>query len=252
MTLTSFMNKHYSFGWLPDIPDNRDFLYRAIKPKVRAKKEVDLSRLCSPVEKQGDLGSCTAQALAGNLEFLDNRLDGNYTDVSRLFIYYNERLLADTIDYDSGASLRDGIKTLKNDGACAEKLWPYVIGRFDQQPPLKCYKEAKKHRIVSYHRLKAVPEMLACLSEGYAFVFGFTVYESFESPVVKRSGIANMPKKGERVLGGHAVMAVGYNQKEERFLVRNSWGRQWGKAGYFTMPFKYLETLAGDFWTIRK
>ena len=94
--------------------------------------------------------------------------------------------------------------------------------------------------------------MLVCLSQGYPFVFGFTVYESFESPVVKRTGVANMPKKGESVLGGHAVLAVGYNLKEKRFLVRNSWGKQWGKEGYFTMPFEYLETLAADFWTIRK
>ena len=109
----------YSYGWVPDAPDQRDFLYKAIKPKARLKKEVDLSSVCSAVEQQGKLGSCTSQALAGNLEFLDNKLDGEYVDVSRLFIYYNERALEDTIDYDSGASLRDGIKTLKNDGACA-------------------------------------------------------------------------------------------------------------------------------------
>ncbi|MFA6357058.1 MAG: C1 family peptidase [Candidatus Omnitrophota bacterium] len=242
----------YSYGWVPDAPDQRDFLYKAIKPKVRLKREVDLSNICSAVEQQGRLGSCTAQALAGNLEFLDNKLDGGYTDVSRLFIYYNERMLADTMEYDSGASLRDGIKTLKNNGACAEKLWPYVIKRFDQVPPLNCYKEAREHRIVSYHRLKGVPELLACLTEGYPFVFGFTVYESFGNAKVTKTGVAEMPKKNERVVGGHAVMAAGYSQKEERFLVRNSWGKKWGMEGYFTMPFKYIETLASDFWTIRK
>ena len=243
---------NYSYGWVPDVPDQRDFLYKAIKPKVRVKKEVDLSKICSAVEQQGKLGSCTAQALAGNLEFLDNKQDGKYVDVSRLFIYYNERALEDTVDYDAGASLRDGIKTLKNEGACCEKLWPYVIKRFNQKPPKNCYKEAKKHRIVSYHRLREVPEMLACLTEGYPFVFGFTVYESFESAKVTKTGIAEMPKKNERVIGGHAVMAVGYSQREKRFLARNSWSKKWGMGGYFTMPFKYLETLASDFWTIRK
>jgi len=242
----------YSYGWVPDVPDQRDFLYKSIKPRARVKKEVDLSKVCSAVEKQGNLGSCTAQALAGNLEFLDNKIDGEYVDLSRLFIYYNERELEDTMDYDSGASLRDGIKTLKNDGVCIEKLWPYVIGLFDQKPPLNCYEEAKGRRIVSYHRLSGIPEMLACLTEGYPFVFGFTVYESFKSAKVRRSGIVEMPEESERTIGGHAVMAVGYSQRERRFLVRNSWGKAWGRGGYFTMPFKYLETLSADFWTIRK
>jgi C1A family cysteine protease len=240
------------YGWLPDIPDKRDLLYSAIKPRIRLLPVVDLREACSQVEQQGKLGSCTSCALAGNIEYLDNLSDSNYTDVSRLFIYYNERELEDTQDYDAGASLRDGIKTLKNTGYCWEKSWPYKISLFDHKPPLRCYTEAKKHCIQSYHRINNLQEMLICLSQGYPFVFGFTVYESFESPAVRRAGAANMPKKGERVLGGHAVMAVGYNQKENRFLVRNSWGRQWGKAGYFTLPFAYLETLAADFWTIRK
>ncbi len=231
-------------GWLPDIPDQRDYLYSAIKPKIKLKPKVDLRRYCSLVERQGNLGSCTACALVGNLEFLDNRPDATYTDVSRLFIYYNERLLRGNEDYDAGASLRDGIKTLKKTGYCCEKTWPYDIER--------CYNEAGKHRIASYYRIHTLPEMLACLAEGYPFVFGFAVYESFQSKKVERTGIVNMPKKNERVIGGHAVTAVGYNHKERRFLIRNSWGLKWGQAGYFTMPFAYLETQASDFWTIRK
>ncbi|PIP19434.1 MAG: peptidase [Candidatus Omnitrophica bacterium CG08_land_8_20_14_0_20_41_16] len=246
------MKSLYSYGWVPDVPDQRDFLYKAIKPLARVKKSADLSKYCSPVEYQGRLGSCTAQALAGNLEFLDNKLDGTYADVSRLFIYYNERALNSTVEYDSGSSLRGGIKTLKNDGVCVERLWPYVIRRFDRKPPFKCYEEASKHRIVSYHRITGLPEMLACLSEGYPFVFGFTVYESFESAKVAKTGVAQMPRRDERVLGGHAVMAVGYSQADKRFLVRNSWGGKWGISGYFTLPFRYLEVLAADFWTVRK
>ena len=158
----------------------------------------------------------------------------------------------DTVEYDSGASLRTGIKTLKKDGGCEESLWPYRIARFDQPPKRSCYMDAALHRIESYHRISGLREMLVCLADGYPFVFGFTVYESFESPTVARTGIAQMPKKGERALGGHAVMAVGYNQKTARFLVRNSWGEGWGMKGYFTMPFEYLENLAADFWTVRK
>lgn len=241
-----------SYGWVPDIPDKRDYLYRAIKPVVRLPKEADLRGYCSPVEDQGSLGSCTAQALAGNLEFLDEMDDSRHTDTSRLFIYYNERVLIDTVEYDSGASLRDGIKTLRNDGACPEDIWPYNIERFSRKPPAKCYAEAKKHRIESYYRIAALNEMLTCLADGYPFVFGFTVYESFQSVTVARTGIVNMPAGNESALGGHAVMAVGYDQAGKRFLVRNSWGIKWGMKGYFTMPFEYLEGLADDFWTVRR
>jgi len=241
-----------NYGWLPDIPDQRDYLYSAIRPVIRLPKKIDLREGCSEIEYQGKLGSCTAQALAGNIEFLDKKIDGEYTDVSRLFIYYNERVLMDAIDYDSGASLRDGIKTLKNDGSCHEKTWPYVISRFDKKPPQKCYDEGKLHLIESYHRLHTISELLTCLAEGYPFVFGFAVYESFESKYTKRTGIVHMPTKDEIQIGGHAVMAIGYDQAGKRFLVRNSWGKKWGMAGYFTMPFEYLETLADDFWTIRR
>lgn len=240
------------YGWVPDIPDQRDYLYKAIRPVIKLPEETNLRKYCSIVEDQGSLGSCTAQALAGNLEFLDYKLDALYEDISRLFIYYNERALIDTIEYDSGAMLRDGIKTLKNAGSCREALWPYTIKKFAVRPPQKCYVEAKKKVIESYHRIGSLREMLTCLAEGYPFVFGFTVYESFESKAVAGTGIVNMPRKGEEAIGGHAVMAVGYDQKKKRFLVRNSWGAAWGLGGYFTMPFEYLETLADDFWTIRK
>ncbi|MBF0386250.1 MAG: C1 family peptidase [Candidatus Omnitrophica bacterium] len=244
--------KIYSLGWVPDIPDTRDLYYSAIRARVKLAPAVDLRAGCSVVEDQGSLGSCTAQALAGNLEFLDLLADGAYEDVSRLFIYYNERVLQGDTTVDSGASLRNGIKTLAKAGACAESLWPYKIEKFADKPAARCYTEAQNHRIVSYHRITTVEEMLACLSEGFPFVFGFAVYESLQTPQVAKTGKVPMPKKTERMLGGHAVLAVGYNQKDKRFLVRNSWGAKWGMSGYFTMPFAYLETLAADFWTIRK
>ena len=245
-------NKLYRYGWVPDVPDGRDYLYSAIRPRLKLAASVDLRADCSLVEDQGHLGSCTANALAGNLEFLDRQADGVYTDVSRLFIYYNERVLAGMEDSDSGASLRNGIKTLAKAGVCFEKTWPYAIEKFADKPSARCYTEGKEHRIVSYHRIMGLNEMLACLSEGFPFVFGFTVYEGFETPAVAKSGIAKMPGKKERALGGHAVMAVGYDQKAKRFIVRNSWGEGWGMKGYFTLPFAYAETLAADFWTIRK
>ncbi|MBF0477959.1 MAG: C1 family peptidase [Candidatus Omnitrophica bacterium] len=245
-------SKQHRFGWVPDIPDSRDLLYAAVSPAIKLPAVVDLRENCSIVEDQGRLGSCTANALAGNIEFLDKDADQKYTDVSRLFIYYNERVIRGMTATDSGAMLRDGIKTLVKNGVCSEKIWPYVIERFTDKPTQKCYNEGLKHRILSYHRIQTLNEKLICLADGFPFVLGFTVYESFQSLEVAKTGIMNLPKKTERVLGGHAVLAVGYNLKDKRFIVRNSWGDQWGQKGYFTMPFDYMETLARDFWTIRK
>jgi len=241
------------YGWLPDIPDQRDFLYSAVMkiPRVLPDR-VDLTGYCSPVEDQGQLGSCTANALAGVLEYLDKRDDNAYTDQSRLFIYYNERFIEHKASDDSGAMLRDGIKSLAKWGSCPEQLWPYRISDFAKKPPAKCYSAATNNSITSYHRLATLDEMKACLASGYPFVFGFAVYESFETQLVARTGSVNMPKRSERMIGGHAVAAVGYNEKQKRFLVRNSWGDKWGMAGYFTMPYEYLEPgcLSSDFWVI--
>jgi C1A family cysteine protease len=240
------------YGWLPDRPDHRDFLYSAIAPKVKLPSKVDLRPECSPVENQGRLGSCTANALAGHMQFLEEISGKAYRDLSRLFIYYNERAAEGTVNFDSGAMIRDGIKVLAKCGVCPESSWPYDISKFTLKPSAACYKQALKRRITSYHRLQTLEEMLNCLAEGFPFVFGFTVYESFESLKVAKTGIVPIPKKSERALGGHAVMAAGYDQKQKRFIVRNSWGLEWGQAGYFTMPYAYLETLADDFWTIRQ
>lgn len=241
-----------SYGWIPDRPDHRDLLYSAIAPKVKLPTKVDLRNECSSIENQGQLGSCTANALAGNLQFLEIINGQVYKDVSRLFIYYNERAIEGTVGFDSGAMIRDGIKGLAKWGVCPELNWPYNITQFTRKPTAACYKEGLRHRITSYHRLQTLNEMFNCLADGFPFVFGFTVYESFESLRVAQTGIVPMPKKTEKTLGGHAVMAVGYDQKQKRFIVRNSWGTQWGQEGYFTMPYAYLETLADDFWTIRQ
>ena len=150
--------------------------------------------------------------------------------------------------------LRDGIKTLAKQGVCTEFKWPYTISQFTKKPTANCYKEASDHQITSYQRLTTIDEMRSCLADGYPFVFGFTVYDSFESATVARTGTVNMPKSGEKVLGGHAVMGMGYNDKQKRFIIRNSWGTGWGKQGYFTMPYAYLDNrnLSDDFWTVRR
>jgi C1A family cysteine protease len=243
------------YGWTPDLPDQRDQLYRAVRAVPAAlPAAVDLRPQCPPVENQGDLGSCTGNALAGALEFLEKKDGVRFADLSRLFIYYNERVVEHSVKSDSGAMIRDGIKTLKKDGVCSEKKWPYVTSKFAVKPGPACYKEGLQHQIVSYQRILTLDQMRACLAEGFPFVFGFTVYEGFESQQVARTGTVQMPKSAERVMGGHAVLAVGYNDAKKRFTVRNSWGADWGMKGYFTMPYAYLanRNLSDDFWVIRR
>ncbi len=243
------------YGWLPDLPDQRDHLYAAPVEMLGALPvRVDLRPLCPPVYDQGQLGSCTANAIAGAIEF--DRLKQELTDFtpSRLFIYYNERVLEHTVDSDSGAQIRDGIKSVSKQGDCSEAEWPYVVARFKIRPALKCYADALQYRVVLYQRVRqTLSQLRGCLASGYPFVFGFTVYESFESAVVARSGHAPLPKAGEPVIGGHAVVAVGYDDAKQWFLVRNSWGARWGLNGYFTLPYAYVtdDGLASDFWTIR-
>jgi len=243
------------YGWVPDLPDHRDLMYGALRPIPPSfPPHVDLGPMCSPVENQGSLGSCTANALAGALEFLERKDGVSFIDVSRLFIYYGERVIEHTIKSDAGAMLRDGIKTLVKQGVCSEKKWPYVSSKFTVKPPAACFQEALQHKITSYHRIVTLDEMRACLAEGFPFVFGFTVYESFESQQVAQTGVLQMPQPSERSMGGHAVLAVGYDEPTKRFIVRNSWGAGWGRQGYFSIPYAYLSdrNLSDDFWTIRR
>jgi len=244
------------YGWIPDLPDGRDHVFSAVRYRAAAAlpPSADLRSLCPPVADQGQLGSCTANALAGALEFLEDKDKVPYADLSRLFIYYNERSVEGTVSTDSGAMIRDGIKTLAKRGVCREAIWPYVISRFALKPSAACYTDGLKHRITSYERLQTLEDMRACLAAGFPFVFGFTVYESFESPAVARTGVVPMPGPDERTLGGHAVVAVGYDDQAAQFLARNSWGAAWGQKGYFKMPYAYLQdrNLSDDFWTIRR
>jgi C1A family cysteine protease len=242
------------YGWIPDLPDQRDFSYAKLAENVSTLEgRVDLRPNCTPVENQGDLGCCTACALVGNLEFLKFQSLKKIIDFSKLFLYYNERAITHQQTSDSGASLRDGIKTLKKQGDCLETDWPYVIPQFTVEPPKQCYTDAEKFLITKYFSLHTLNEMKQTLSSGYPFVFGFAVYESFESVATTTTGIVTMPEPKERMVGGHAVCAVGYNDEKKWFIVRNSWGDKWGDHGYFYMPYAYLSnsSLSSSFWTIR-
>ncbi len=243
-------------GWVPDVPDHCDHLYAA--PVVWLKKlpaKVDLRRGCPPVYDQGQLGSCTANAIGAAVEFDERKqkMKSIFTP-SRLFIYYNERVIEGTVSSDSGAQIRDGIKSVAKQGDCPEPMWPYDIAMFAVRPPAACFRKAIQHTAVLYQRVSRIPtQMKGCLASGYPFVFGFSVYESFMSQSVATSGHASMPGPNEKLEGGHAVLAVGYDDHNQWFIVRNSWGTGWGMKGYFTMPYAYLtdQNLSDDFWTIR-
>ena len=226
------------YGYIKDLPDQRDYQFTQIAKKITLPASVDLRPTCSPVEDQGDLGSCTANALVGALEFLEIKDKLPATDMSRLFVYYNERVIEHTVRSDSGAMIRDGIKTLASQGCCSEAEWPYNIDAFITRPITRCYMDALKHIIQSYYRITTLADMKNCLAAGYPFVIGFTVYSSFESSQVTRTGVVPMPGQHESVLGGHAVLAVGYDDHIQRFLMRNSWGTGWGMKGYFTIPYE--------------
>lgn len=266
------MNRTY--GWRPDIPDKRD-LYCRYHPGMVAvlPKAVDMRGDCPAVYDQEDLGSCTANAIGGAHEFeqsrqarlqirtknQERRTVCNVFAPSRLFIYWNERAMEGTIHEDAGAYIRDGMKSVSKQGVCPEDgsmkdgAWPYRTERFAAKPPSVCYKHALKHQVLQYRRLdQALIQLKACLASGHPFVFGFTVYDSFESQSVAKAGIVPMPGPGERVLGGHAVLAVGYDDAASWFIVRNSWGEAWGDKGYCYMPYAYLTDgdLAADFWTM--
>ncbi|HYB01429.1 MAG TPA: C1 family peptidase [Ktedonobacteraceae bacterium] len=250
------MAEFQHYGWIPDLPDRRDYQYAApIAAIGPLPTSIDLTPECPPVYDQGQLGSCTANAIAGAIQF--EQMKQNLAQIftpSRLFIYYNERTMEGTVNSDSGAQIRDGMKSIGSLGDCSEDMWPYIIANFAEKPSDACYQTALQHKAILYQRVvRDLIQMKGCLASGYPFVFGFTVYESFESQQVAQSGHAPMPQNGEKVLGGHAVMAVGYDDANQWFIVRNSWGTNWGMQGYFTLPYAFFTSrnLSSDFWTLR-
>jgi len=241
------------YGWKPDLQDQRDFQYKVTAPAVLPAK-VDLRANCPPVYDQGQLGSCTANAIAGALEFeqIKKKLMTPFVP-SRLFIYYNERVMEGTVNSDAGAMIRDGVKSVNQLGACKETTWPYVIAKFKKKPTKTAYTEALKYQSKVYSSVgQDMNSVRACLAAGDVFVFGFTVYTSFEGPDIAKTGIMPMPAANEKVLGGHAVAAVGYDDAKKWIIVRNSWGTGWGDKGYFYMPYDFFfSKLTSDFWVIK-
>lgn len=257
------------YGWLPDLPDPRDYRFdpkKALKlrggaPRVRVPARVDLreSGFLPPVYDQGDLGSCTANAIAGAYEYEQRRQGLSDFMPSRLFVYYNERVMINTVNEDSGAFIRDGMKSVAKLGVPPEPEWPYDIGRFRQQPTGQVYTDALEHQVITYARVDTGSQthVKQALATGTPVVFGFTVFPWFEE--IGADGVAKIPKGDPgQVLGGHAVLLVGYERlKGHRNtvygIVRNSWGPAFGDGGYCYMPLTWIcdPNNADDFWAIQ-
>lgn len=247
------------FGWIPDIPDARDFKYSISRPQEMATPlppKIDLRELCPPVYDQGSIGSCTAQGIAALLQF--NRMKQGLKNFpqSRLWIYYVERMLEGTKKYDNGAQIRTGIKVVASNGAPPENVWPYIESKFAVKPPWQTWIRARRFKASDYLRLTHtnITELKKCLASGFPFVFGLSLYGSFMADKVTKSGIVPMPTGKEKLQGGHAMVCVGYDDSIESFIVRNSWGPIWGIDGYCMIPYDYMTNgdLGDDYWTIRK
>jgi C1A family cysteine protease len=250
-------------GWRPQAPDFRDYAFT--RTVAARPSSVDLRPKMPPVYDQGQLGSCTANALGAAMEYERTRQGESDFMPSRLFVYYNERASEGTVSTDSGAEIRDGIKVLNSEGVCPETLWPYDISMFAVKPPKRCYTSARTDTALRYEAVQTLGDLRNALASNLSVVFGFTVYTSFESADVAKTGIVPMPVPHEKSVGGHAVLAVGYDDSAAQVIVRNSWGPGWGDAGYFHMPYAYLigpkaaaddqakvngGYLASDFWAI--
>lgn len=243
------------YGWNPDRPDFRDVSF---KPKVcRLADRVDLRGVnMPPVYDQLAIGSCTCNAGAAAYDFAHASAGLGFITPSRLFPYANARIMEGTdLSNDSGAQIRDVVKSFATMGVCPEAEWPYIESQFSVAPPKECYESALKDLVLEYQSVEQ-NGIMAALNQPQPkpVIIGFTVYQNFESDEVAKSGIVSMPLASESAVGGHAVLCVGYDLESSTYLCRNSWGSDWGQAGYFTLPRLYVENpdLASDFWLLSK
>lgn len=244
-------------GWRPSLPRHGRAMFGTAP--VALPSSIDLRSNCPPVYDQGQLGSCTGNALAFAMQF--DRIKQNLNDAervpSRLMIYWGERNIEGTVDSDSGAQGFDGIQFLQSSGTCFEDGsdgWPYDISKFTVRPPDACWTAAITNKAAtSLQVAQDLYQLRACLAGGWPIAFGFTCYSGLDSDAVANGTPLSMPDLNEDPIGGHEVALVGYDDTTRMFLVRNSWGTGWGINGHFWMPYEYVirQDLASDFETIR-
>jgi len=245
--------KHY--GAIPDIPDQRD-IFTSFPKTIEYYQTADLRKtnLLPDIFDQGDLGSSVAHAVLTAYIF-SLKKDGIYKDInySPQFIYYNQRIISNTTECDSGSSIRDGIKVLERLGVCKEDSYPYDVNFFKDKPTDESYEFAYKNKpFVQYRRIRLLLEdIMKSISIKLPVLLSFTVYDSFQHPDVARTGIMPVPKPGEKIVGCHAVLIIGYDIRNKYLLCRNSWGSLWGQAGCFFMPFSFVNSRnCSDLWML--
>ena len=276
--------ERFGMGWLPDYPDFRDYTadHKMILPLLKKAKAAepaktklpataDLRGWCSPIEDQGNLGSCTAHAGVVIVEYFERRSSGKHIDASRLFLYKVTRNLMRSVG-DTGAFLRNAMGAIALFGVPPEEYWPYKISDFDKEPPAFCYAFAQNYQAIKYFRLDppstakevVLNRIKTNLAAGIPAMFGFTVYSSMAQ--AGTTGQIPYPAAGEKIEGGHAIAAVGYDdnmkikntspgssETKGALLIRNSWGTGWGNAGYGWFPYDYvLKGLAEVWWALIK
>lgn len=230
-----------------DPNDWRDLPYSFARQPLR--ESVDLRQWASPVESQGHLGSCTGQAVVGAYELLLNKeYPEKFIDLSRLFVYYNARLIENVVNEDVGAYMRDAVKAVQKYGVCSENLWPYQIRDYSITPSIASYDDARHRKIKEYYRIHVVEDMLDALNKEWPIVFSMRVYSQFDDLYDYGKDTAKIPEKGEEPVGAHAMCFVGYDLVKKVFIARNSFGRHWGDNGYCYLPFDYVREEVMDSW----
>ena len=217
--------------------------------RIPLREEVDLMQWCSPVQEQLQLGSCSAQAIVGAYEILLNKeAPEKYVPLSKLFAYYNARLIEGNVTEDTGAFVRDIIKGVAQFGICKEILWPYIVENFKTVPPLECYNDARHRTIKNYYRLNGLSDILDALNSGFPVVFGMQVFPQFATMEMNNQDTVEIPPKGQELIGGHAMVLVGYNLNKQLVVARNSFGPDWGRHGHCWIPFEYIKKYTLDSW----
>ncbi len=242
-------NELKQYGWKRELPDCRDYLKFADNFTANYAEQIDLRDKSFAIYEQKQIGSSASNAIAAAYEFAMLQKDINFSP-SRLFIYYNQRKENNKLIADIGGDIRSGLKSITKYGVCDEKIWPTNIENINLQPSIECYTMAQENKYIKYQRIRQTANQIkTTLSLNIPIIVGISIYESFNN---NQNGHIEMPKHTEKLLGGHCVLLVGYNENKE-WIFRNSWGSEWGDNGYGYLPYEYLipkNYLADDFWVL--